>query len=360
MHNLAVKRKSWHTKWLIYPFLLILFLGILNTIFSKQVLSWVDNYSIKKLKQKLLKDFNPGNADSLKLFLENFDLNEYTKPVYIADIKTSPRTVWSLQNKCSDSLIEKEACFPSSNNHVIPSDSARFYIYRKNELYNGKIILWVPGLGISDVAFRFIKHFFISEIRNGYTVVVYIPPYHLTRKHPKKENGEGFISSNIQQSIQLQLEAIRELRTMLEYLEKQEPKEISAWGGSMGASFLLLTSKFHKFEHMNMMIPMVDWEHTMMQNEELKSLLPHYTSAGIDSTLLAEAFKSISPINYKLNLPTKSQIQLADYDQLTSKRRILDFALKNGIDSVISYPRGHATILLSRKLYREYEEFLED
>ncbi len=354
-----MKRKSQHTKWLIYPFVFILILGILSIIFSKQILTSVDNYSIKKLKQNLLENFDPGNADSLKLFLNNFDLSEYTRPVFVNDIKINSRTNWSLKNEFSDTLIEEVATFASFNTHLIPSDSARFYMYRKNNLENGKIILWVPGLGVSDLAFFFIKHFFIAEITNGYTVVVYIPPYHLSRKHPEKENGEGFISSNIQQNIQLQLEAIRELRTMLEYLEKQNPQEISAWGGSMGASFLLLTSKFHQFEHMNLMIPLIDWEHTMMQNKELKSLLPVYANAGIDSSLLAKAFRTISPINYQLNLPKKTQIQLADYDQLTSKSRILDFALKNSIDNVIAYPRGHATILLSRKLYKDYERFLD-
>jgi hypothetical protein len=354
-----IKRKSRHLKWLIYPFTIIIVLGILNILFSKQILSSVDKYSIKNLRQELEKNFAPGNVDSLKLFLHNFDLDGYTKPKFSAEVKINRRNEWSLSNKFSAKLIEEEASFTSINTDIIPNDSARFYIYRKDDLRNSKVILWVPGLGVSDLAFKFIKHFFITELEKGYTVVVYIPPFHLKRKHPEKENGEGFISSNIQQNLHLQLETARELRTMLEYLEQQNPKEISAWGGSMGASFLLLTSKFHQFEHMNLMIPMIDWEHTMMQNDELKSLLPKYAKAGIDSSLLAEAFKAISPINYELNLPEKTQIQLADYDQLTDKSRILDFALKNGVDHVISYPRGHATILLSIKLYEDYEKFLE-
>ncbi len=356
---MKIKAKNWFIRSITYLSIVMLFLGTLSVLFSKPILIWIDNYSIRNLKQELEQDFTPGNTDSLKQFLLNFNLDEYTNPKFTEEIRIKSRTEWSLKKKLSRTLIEEEATFASITGDIIPYDSARFYIYRKENLTKSKIILWVPGLGVSDLAFIFIKHIFIEELEKGYTVVVYIPPFHLKRKHPEKENGEGFISSNMQQNLHLQLEAVRELRTMLDYLKKQNPKEISAWGGSMGASFLLLASKFHHFEHMNLMIPMIDWEHTMMQNKELKSLLPEYAKAGIDSSLLAEAFKIISPVNYELNLPAKTQIQLAEYDQLTRKSKIIDFARKNGITNVISYPRGHATILLSKKLYTDYERFLE-
>ena len=354
-----MKLKRVLLRWLLYLAVVVFILGTLIFIFSKGLQVWVDNYSVKNLKQELLKNFVTGNVDSLKLFLDVFNLEEYTKPIHISDIKSKIRQKWSLRNNGLDEIHEEEICFSSSGTQFNPSDSARFFVYRKDNLKNSKIILWVPGLGVSDLAFCFIKYLFITEIKNGYTVIVYIPPFHLNRKHPEKENGEGFIGSNIQHNIQIQLEAVRELRTLLEYLEQQEPKEISAWGGSMGASFLLLTSKFYRFEHINLMIPMIDWEHTMMQNKELKSLLPKYASAGFDSTLLANAFKIISPANYQLNLPSdKTMIQFAEYDQLTSKKEIIRFASKNNIDKVVAYPRSHATILLSRELYSDYEIFL--
>ncbi|NJO88421.1 MAG: hypothetical protein HC831_05225 [Chloroflexia bacterium] len=356
---MKIRKTRWYLKRLVYVLMAMTTLGTLCILFSKPVFIWIDNYSIKNLKQELEENFIPGNADSLISFISNFNLDGYTKPVFVNDVKINSRTEWSLKNEFSENLIEEEASFASLNTNLIPYDSATFYIYRKSDIKNSKVVLWVPGLGVSDVAFRFIKHLFIIELEKGYTVVVYIPPFHIKRKHPEKENGEGFISSNLQQNLQLQLEAVRELRTMLEYLENQEPKEISAWGGSMGASFLLLTSKFHNFKHINLMIPMVDWERTMMQNKELKLLIPKYLEAGIDSSLLAQAFKILSPANYELNLPSKTQIQLAEYDQLTSKSKIMDFARKNKIVNVISYPRGHATILFTKKLYRDYEIFLE-
>jgi len=354
-----MKRKSWYTKWFIYPFTIITILGILTWGFSKPIQVWIDNYSVRGLKEKLLNDFRPGNADSLISYLDSFSLNEYTKPVYANDIRISSRANWSLKEKFPQNLIEERLSFASFLTYLNPSDSAFFYIYKKNNFKNSKIILWVPGLGVSNLAFRFIKQFFITEIEKGYTVVVYVPPFHLDRKHPEKENGDGFITSNIQGNLQTQFEAVRELRTLLKFLEQKEPAEINAWGGSMGASFLLLTSQFYKFEHISLMIPMVDWEHTMLQNKELKSLLPDYAKYDIDSNLLARAFKTISPINYELNLPKqKTLIQLADYDQLTNKKKIIEFADKNGINNIKSYHQGHATILMNRKLYKDYDEFL--
>lgn len=345
---------------LVYVVLSLLVLGILFFIFNKQIQVWIDRVSINKIKSEVHNNFNPGSADSLRQFLDTFDLAASTQPIFTDSIKFRKRTHWSLNKHFNNKLIEETIIFPSCLRNLNPIDSAYFYSYRQTGYTNSKIILWVPGLGVSDFAFNFIKHFFIKEIERGYTIVVYVPPFHMKRTMPGKKNGEGFLGANIKNDLLIQLEAIRELRTILTFLQQQKPEEISAWGGSMGASFLLLSTQFYTYKHISLMIPVIDWEYILLQNKDLKSLQSVYAHAGIDSVLLSKAFKVISPVNYKLNIPMdKTLIQLADYDQLTPKNKIEKFASHYGIKNVKSYHRSHATILISRQLYIDYGNFLD-
>ncbi|MDF1546960.1 MAG: hypothetical protein P1P88_04010 [Bacteroidales bacterium] len=354
------KKRIKRIKRFSYLLFSLLFVLLLMLVFNKSIQILIDHSSIESINNKIVNDYNPGNADSLKQFLDTFKFEESTAPISIGEIKFKKRQNWSLQKEFDNKLFEETATFPSRLSYLNPSDSAFFYIYRKEELKDSKIILWLPGLGVSDMAFGFIKHFFIEELKRGYAVVVYIPPFHLNRKANEKENGDGFISSNVQNTLNIQLEAVRELRTMLTYLQQQNPKEISAWGGSMGASFLLLASQYHKFTHLSLMIPVIDWEQIMLKNKTLQPLLTTYVNSGFDIKLLSKAFKIISPVNYKLKIPSgKTLIQVAEYDQLTPKHTIINFAKEYGIKEAISYQRSHATILISMQLYQDYGNFLD-
>lgn len=320
----------------------------------------IDISSIKDLKQELFTDFKPGDPKKLMLLVDSLDLENDTKPLFIDKIKTRKRKKWKLNDQITGDLVEEVITFPSLLSEYIPGDSARFYTYRVSDFKKSKTILWIPGFGVSDKAFYFIKRIFIEELKHGYNVVVYIPPYHLERKLPDKNDGDGFFTSNMQKNLITNLEELREIRTINRFLIKQGVEEISAWGGSMGASTLLLSTKFTKYNHITLMIPLIDWSEAVFSNNIFNSFVDSLMSSGFDSLSITKALGKISPVTYNIPInPDKTFVQYAKYDQLSSELIIQKYTQRNNITNVKSYKTSHATILLSRRLYKDYAAFLD-
>ena len=142
-------------------------------------------------------------------------------------------------------------------------------------------ILWVPGMGVSDTAFQFIKHFFNHELAAGYNIAFYIPPFHLDRREPGKGNGEGFFTADVQSNVQVILETVRELRTMVQYLISTGVGRIAGLGGSMGAATLLLTAQTVDMDFLCLMIPVVDWETVFFQHRHHGAIIPAFRDRGV-------------------------------------------------------------------------------
>ena len=341
----------------------VVYILILLTFFlfsCEYIQKRIDISSIKDLKQELFTEFQPGDPMELMLLLDSLDLEEDTKPLFIEKINIRKRKKWRLNDEFDDTLVEEIITFPSLLSKYIPGDSARFYTYRISDYKKSKTILWVPGFGVSDKAFYFIKKLFIEELKHGYNVVVYIPPYHLERKLKNKNDGDGFFSSNMQKNLIINFEELREIRTINQFLINQGVEEISAWGGSMGASTLLLSTKFNTYNHITLMIPLIDWREAVFSNQIFNPFVDSLASSGFDSLLIAKVLGKISPVTYNIPIkPDKIFIQYAKYDQLSSEFVIQKFTQRNNITNVKSYKTSHATILLSRKLYKDYAAFLE-
>lgn len=319
----------------------------------------VDLSGIEDMKEKIFADFDTGNPKSLKHFVDSLNLDKNSKPLFADKINTRDRQKWTLSSKMGDSLIEETLTFPSLLLKYIPKDSATFFVYRISEFKGSKTILWIPGFGVSDKAFYFIKKIFLAELKRGYNLVVYIPPYHLGRKLPDKENGDGFFTADMQKNLIVNFEELREIRTICRYLKNQGVKEISAWAGSMGASTLLLSTKFVKYEHICLMIPVVDWNDIIFNNRHFAPIADSLIAHGFKRTDISNALKKMSPLNYALDLPKNTFVQYAKYDQLNGQNSIHKFIVEYGLDNVKSYKTSHATILLSPSLYEDYGMFLD-
>jgi len=311
------------------------------------------------MKKEIFADFEAGNPEKLKLYIDSLNIVDDTEPLFLEQIEIRKRKNWSLKSKIKCDLTETVISFPSFLSKNIPGDSARFYSYQISDFENSKTILWVPGFGVSDKAFHLIKHIFIEELKQGYNVIVYIPPYHLDRKLPGKSDGDGFFSANLQQNLFTSFEQLREIRTINLFLKKQGIKELSAWGGSMGASTVLLSSKFTNYQHICLMIPVINWQTVILGNNHFKSMVDSLNKHGFDSITIAKAFNKMSPTAYRLPvMPDNMFVQYAKYDQLSSESDILSFIKENSITKVKAYNTGHATILLSKCVYEDYAAFL--
>ena len=320
----------------------------------------IDISGLKDLAADFSADFPSGSPEKLQAFVKTTALAKDTEPVSDLNFTISPLTKWQIQHPSGDKMILEKITFPSRIRHKEKMDAAVFYIYRTGELKDKKVILWVPGAGVSDFAFRFIKYFFLEALVRNYNIVFYVPPYHLERTEAGKKNGEGLLTPDHERNISVLLNAVRELRTMISYLKSSGVTTIGGWGGSIGATMLLLTGQMEKFDHLNMMIPIVDFNTVIFKNQYLRAAVAQFARAGYSEKLLTQAYGLVNPIQYKLKIkPSRLQIMYAQYDQLTPATAMIEFAQKNHIKKLIAYPRSHATILLTRRLYDDYGLFLD-
>jgi len=320
----------------------------------------IDVSGLNDLAEDILTDFQPGSPMEIEKFIKSFSIEKDTSPRHLNLIKIQGLDRWQMDHPHGEKLIMEKISFPSEIRHGKKIDKAVFYSYRTGDWNGSRTILWVPGLAVSDFAFRFIKKLFREKLKKGYNIVFFVIPYHLDRTETGKENGQGFFNAEPVRNVNILLESVREIRTMHAYLKKRGVKEIGAWGGSIGASMVLLADQVIQFSHICLMIPILNFETVTVKNVHMIETINRYRETGFSKDMLCKAYCAISPINYPLRVsPERFHIMYADYDQLTPAETVKSYAEKNGITNIKSYKRSHATILLTKELYTDCGNFLD-
>ena len=334
---------------------ILLVIFVLFTIFvivirnSSTVKILVDNSGLKDISELVLKNSNSNTKTELENYISTFNiLPEKCE----REINITPLKKWLLDDK---NLIQEKLEFTSCDN----KDKAIFYLYRKGELKNQKVILWIPGFGVSNKAFYFIKKFFEIELNKNYAILFYNIPFHLDRIPNGKKMGEGLFNLKITDNFKVIKNSLNEINTAINYLKSKNIKSISGWGGSIGGNMLLLSSVNIKYEHLALMIPIIDWN-TVIFNKHLNEIIKKLNQNNINNDLIKKAYQKIGPINYKtLTEPKNIFLMYSKYDQLTPENDMLNFAKKYNITNIKSYNESHATILLENDVYKDYDNFLE-
>jgi hypothetical protein len=265
---------------------------------------------------------------------------------------------WKLSSEGSDFHQEK-IVFPSvSPARAGAPDNAVFYLYFKGELRGKRTILWVPGYGVSDFAFTFIHTFFTIELDHGYAILFYTIPGQLERVHEGEKSGDGLLSADPAVNLATVATVLGELETGMSFLRARGVESFSAWGGSMGAAFLLLLAERERFDHLVLMIPVLDGN-SIMDNPEMDRVRSRLRAEGYPDQLVERAYRAISPQYQTWNIDShRVFIQYARYDRLTPEPLTLQFASERGI-AVKGYNESHGTILLNGEMLADYRRFLD-
>ena len=338
----------------ILPLIILLFAGCAG------IQPWLDNYGLNQTAQTILREPITGSPENLRAFLDTAVLEVVTRPPANIPFIKKPLDHWRLGTSALGTVIASEYLFESGFSNKNRTDTARYYLYRTGPLQNGKVIIWIPGMGVSDFAFNFIRKFFLIALDNRYAVAVYIPPFHMERRLSGRANGDAFFGADPLSNIQVMLGMVRELRIITDHLSSQGVTAIGGWGGSMGATALLLMSTFRPLDHVAIMIPVVDWVTLVCNNPHFISGNKKLEANGYDADLLRRTYGFISPVNYTVLIdPHRFEILYARHDQLTPEAITVGYAKKNGFTLISGYDRSHTTILLTSEMYREYDRFLK-
>lgn len=104
-----------------------------------------------------------GDPAELKANLADFDPFSRLDDAAIGNAKSLELDRWRLEGM--PGLHQEKIVFPSSSPlRGDREDDAVFYLYYRGELRGKPLILWVPGYGVSDLAFRFIRRLFKAEL----------------------------------------------------------------------------------------------------------------------------------------------------------------------------------------------------
>jgi hypothetical protein len=336
---------------LLVAFFLVFVLNLTGCI---SILKSVDDSSLRDINEDLLVDPMTASPESLTAFLETFDPFGVPVPDQKHILRESLDR-WDLGGESRPGLKQERLSFPSPL-----GDRAVFYLYYEGELAGKKAVLWVPGYGVSDFAFNFIQRLFRAELDRGYAVLFYTLPYHVEREAAYGEGGGKIFSADAAKTLGTFSGVIAELRAGTGFLRSEGVESISGWGGSVGAVFLWMLSAREQFDHLALIIPVVDWD-TFLFNPLLSPAVDRLSSLGFSRDLLSRGYASFSPAGVPtLTYPDRIQLLYARHDRLTPEKTTLDFARENGILRVAGFEESHASILLNRRMYREYEAFLEE
>jgi hypothetical protein len=316
----------------------------------------LDSSGIEDVEKAILADWRPGTVHDLSEYLSSPEFTSY-KSVPNTSISITPLSRWLLAQPKTTSFIQERLSFPSSIRGST-SDEAVFYLYRNGPWSGQRVILWIPGFGVSDLAFEFIRKFFYEELDAGYAIMFYDIPFHLERIEKGKKQGEGFITSNIVSNLKTFHSCVAEIMTGIDYLRSKGVRSLSGWGGSIGAAMLWEISSRIKIEHMTLMIPIVDWN-TIMLGQGFSKVVARYESSGFDRELIRNTYELISPRSIPtLTDSSRILILCAKDDQLTPESAVLSFADAKGIVNVKVYEESHSTILCNSRMYADYARFL--
>jgi hypothetical protein len=343
---------------------LYIFLPALLTVLSSCAAfqKYLDNSGMESSYESIIKDYNPGSPVEFSRFVKNFSLAQSTSPFDPGTPEQKPIGDWELEPPKGVTLIQEKLVFHTPASGLTHSnDKLVLYVYRQGEINGSRVLLFAPGMGVSNFALMFLKDIFTEIIKRGYTLVLYVPPYHLDRIQPGKDRGEGFFTADNERNIRMIAACASEVRTAMRYLKSKGALDVAAWGGSLGASFLLLSAEHEQYTHLTVMIPVIDLNSALLDNPEMKRLKDRLLADGFSGEVLRQAYGMVSPMDHQtLTPPDKMLILFARYDQLTPMTALEAYRKSHGNPRVIIYDRSHATILTASDLYDDYAAQLDE
>ena len=342
-------------RYFLYGILLFGFLTV--TLFScKTVKKQLDIHGIEDMKEQILLETETCSREDVQAIFSEKDSYTTFSPCEPSDYIVDGQPRWIIDSAGGKKIRSSLIKIPSP--HF--SDTALFYFYTPEAWDGKKAILWVPGFGVNDFAFRFIKKFMREEFEQGYAVLFYNLPFHLDRMPEGSEKGEGLITGNVVKNLDNLHALSQELHMGCFFLESIGVERIGAWSASIGSSAVGVLAATREFDHMSMMIPIVDWN-TLIFGPFLQDVREEIMGVYCSEERLRRAYRLVSPVAYELKTPPERVfLQYAEYDQLTPAAAVEEYAKKRELGNITGYSESHATILLNSSVYRDYARFLED
>lgn len=254
-------------------------------------------------------------------------------------------------------LIEEQLAFRSQVTlEGIESNYARLYVYRHGPLGERPVLLWVPGLGVSDLALTLLRPLLVDALSLGFDVVFFVPPYHLERSPIGLASGDGVLATDLADHLGVIRQGVADLRETARWLRRSNVTRLGVFAGSLGANLSLHAAGFEgdaaspAFEFLVAMIPLVDWSALVFERPEFEALRARLEGARQAKPLRAvyDAL-DLSALEPQL-APASISVIASEWDEVTPAGPRERWQRSWGLERVTLLERGHGTVLIGSAL----------
>ncbi len=337
----------------------ILFITV-TFIGCSAIQKYIDRKGLESSCSEIIQSYKHGDPEGFSGFIREFSPDAALSPFETGMPERADIGNWRLDFDDAPAVVQEKLVFRTKLSAIThEKDRLVVYLYSSGNIKESRVMIFVPGMGVSDFALKFIHRFFRSIIKNGYTLAVYVPPYHMDRIPPGGKSGADFFTSNHERNIRMIAGCTSELRSLVRYFNKSGAAEVSGWGGSMGASFLLLSAAYEKYGNITVMIPVLDWNTLLLDSPYLCPMKDKMQGDGWNLEDVRSGYSMVSPVNVKLKIkPERFMIMFGEFDQLTPLSTLETYRARTGNPVTKFYPRSHSTILTDFGVYEDYDRQL--
>lgn len=287
-------------------------------------------------------------------------LERLTRPAALPHVVLGPGPVHRIDRA---DVVEEEWVFDSAVHlERSESDRAQLWVYRHGPLGERPVVLWVPGLYVSEVAFPFIDRFTGAALDQGADVVFYVPPYHLTRTPKGFESGDAVLATGFADHLAVSAQEIADLRESVRWLRSRGVVTLGAFAGSMGANAVLrILSWEPAFDFATLLIPLLRWDELILGAPAMAPVRARLAGSGWTGAELARVYRAIDVSESTLRIPAaRLSVLYGRWDQVAPAATLERWASAHGVTRLRVRDRGHSLMLVDFGLYGEYRELLRE
>ena len=261
-------------------------------------------------------------------------------------------------------VIQEVLCFPSAIALAHPeANTASAYVYRHGRLGERPIVLWVPGLFVSNLALSPVSWFTRQALDRGADVVLYVPPYHLERTPAGYRSGEAFFATSLGDHLDAFAQELSDLRRLAAWLRAQGGGPVGGFGASLGALELLrLASWDDTLDFLTVFIPVVR-PIDLIDRPEAEPMRRRLAGEGGSLEAMRQvygAFDLTVAARPAHLAPARVSVLYGRYDLVAVPASIEAWARRWGVTRLYPFQRGHTLSLFHRQAHEDYGRVVDE
>lgn len=308
-----------------------------------EIFKWYDRRIFKKITDEFSKRWAKDTPRRIKIPLSRkiFEIPEKTN-IKIKKVKKNLFDI-SFESPVSTDYKENNTAFGS------------LYLLTR---FENPLLVFLPGWCFKvNKGMDFIHRYLTAGKVN---LLTYEPPYHSRRTPRNRYSGELAVTWDTIRTLEGVLQAVLELRILVNFFKNSGVKEIGIMGASYGGwigSLLLTVEKNLDFALLIEPVLRPDrvaWEYKGF--EMIKKLWERKPHREMYERRLMSFF---TPVNFPLSIPKeKVRIFVARYDEVSRVSDAEEISKKWGVKYKV-YSAGHITLFLSPFLQRDIKAFFK-